>query len=160
MLKLHYNPLKMHYGWWYRVEFNLNGVFVESVYLIIRVCQNDYDLVDETILEPGEYTKVKPGLYSLKGIRTIRDLVILITSISNDRKRITIYEGSNFRDIAKMLESQLNISSDRFISLCYDKNFIKSLGIDIDIPSLEGFLYPDTYVLLLFFFSGNDPGGI
>ena len=25
--------------------------------------------------------KVKPGLYSLKGIRTIRDLVILITSI-------------------------------------------------------------------------------
>tara|TARA_B100000401_G_C52781150_1_gene708348 strand:+ start:342 stop:1379 length:1038 start_codon:yes stop_codon:yes gene_type:complete len=92
--------------------------------------------------------KVKPGLYSLKGIRTIRDLVILITSISNDRKRVTIYEGSNFQDIAKMLESQLNISSDRFISLCYDKNFIKSLGIDLDIPSLEGFLYPDTYVLL------------
>ena len=32
--------------------------------------------------------------------------------------------------------------------LCYDKNFIKSLGIDLYIQSLEGFLYPDTYVLL------------
>ena len=29
----------------------------------MRVWQNDYDLVDETILEAGMYTKVKPGVY-------------------------------------------------------------------------------------------------
>ena len=44
-------------------EFKWNGFFVESGKLKIRVWQNDYDLVDETILGPGEYTKVKPGLY-------------------------------------------------------------------------------------------------
>ena len=43
-------------------EFKWNGFFVESGKLLIRVWQNDYDLVDETILGPGEYTKVKPGV--------------------------------------------------------------------------------------------------
>ena len=44
-------------------EFKWNGFFCESGRLLIRVWQNDYDLVDETILEAGQYTKVKPGLY-------------------------------------------------------------------------------------------------
>jgi quercetin dioxygenase-like cupin family protein len=44
-------------------EFKWNGFFVTSGKLLIRVWQTDYDLVDETILGPGEYTKVKPGVY-------------------------------------------------------------------------------------------------
>ena len=44
-------------------EFKWNGFFVESGEMIIRVWQNDYDLIDETILGPGQYTKVRPGLY-------------------------------------------------------------------------------------------------
>lgn len=40
-----------------------NGFFVESGELLIRVWQNDYDLVDETILNAGDYTTVKPGVY-------------------------------------------------------------------------------------------------
>ena len=30
---------------------------------MIRIWQNDYDLVDETILKAGDYTTVKPGVY-------------------------------------------------------------------------------------------------
>ena len=44
-------------------EFKWNGFFVESGKMKVRVWQNDYDLVDETVLGPGQYTKVKPGLY-------------------------------------------------------------------------------------------------
>lgn len=40
-----------------------NGFFVESGKLMIRVWKNDYNLVDETILSPGDYTAVKPGEY-------------------------------------------------------------------------------------------------
>jgi mannose-6-phosphate isomerase-like protein (cupin superfamily) len=40
-----------------------NGFFVESGSLLIRVWQNNYDLVDETVLTAGEYTRVAPGLY-------------------------------------------------------------------------------------------------
>jgi len=44
-------------------EYKWNGFFVESGKMLIRVWQNDYDLVDETVLEAGQYTKVKPGVY-------------------------------------------------------------------------------------------------
>ena len=44
-------------------EYKWNGFFVESGYLLIRVWQNDYDLVDETILNAGDFMRVKPGVY-------------------------------------------------------------------------------------------------
>ena len=44
-------------------EYKWNGFFVESGKMLIRVWQKDYDLVDETLLEAGQYTKVKPGVY-------------------------------------------------------------------------------------------------
>jgi hypothetical protein len=31
--------------------------------MLVRVWQKDYNLVDETILESGQYTKVKPSVY-------------------------------------------------------------------------------------------------
>ena len=37
--------------------------------LKIRIWQQAYDLIDETILNPGDFTAVKPGLYhSFEGI--------------------------------------------------------------------------------------------
>lgn len=44
-------------------EFKWNGFFVESGKMLVRTWQKDYDLIDETIIGPGEYHKVKPGLY-------------------------------------------------------------------------------------------------
>ena len=44
-------------------QFKWNGFFVESGKLKIKVWKNDYDLVDETILGPGDFTQVKPGEY-------------------------------------------------------------------------------------------------
>lgn len=44
-------------------EFKWNGFYVEKGVMVVRVWQKDYDLVDETILYEGDYTKVKPGLY-------------------------------------------------------------------------------------------------
>ena len=44
-------------------RYKWNGFYVESGVMVVRVWQRDYDLVDETIIGPGQYTKVKPGLY-------------------------------------------------------------------------------------------------
>lgn len=41
----------------------INGFFVESGKLLIRVWKNNYDLVDETILGAGDFTQVEPGEY-------------------------------------------------------------------------------------------------
>ena len=47
----------------HRHRHKWNGFFVESGRLLIRVWKNSYDLVDETVLGPGEYTRVAPGEY-------------------------------------------------------------------------------------------------
>lgn len=47
----------------HRHHYKWNGFFVESGKLLIKVWKNKYDLIDETILNPGEYTKVQPGEY-------------------------------------------------------------------------------------------------
>ena len=44
-------------------KYKWNGFYVTEGILKIKVWKNDYDLVDETVLYPGDYTKVKPGLY-------------------------------------------------------------------------------------------------
>ena len=44
-------------------EWKWNGFYVVSGKMKISVWQKDYDLVDETILGPGEFTAVKPGMY-------------------------------------------------------------------------------------------------
>ena len=45
-------------------EFKWNGFFVESGKMIVRVWQSEdqQGLVDETILEAGDFTQVKPGM--------------------------------------------------------------------------------------------------
>ena len=44
-------------------EFKWNGFFVESGKMMIKVWQKDYDLIDETILNPGDFMRVKPGVF-------------------------------------------------------------------------------------------------
>ena len=40
-----------------------NGFYVISGTMLVRVWQEDQGLVDETILQAGDYTKVKPGVF-------------------------------------------------------------------------------------------------
>ena len=50
-------------------QFKWNGFYVVNGRMKIRVWQRDYDLIDETILGPGDFTRVKPGLmHSFEGL--------------------------------------------------------------------------------------------
>ena len=44
-------------------KYKWNGFFVESGKMMVKVWQNDYDLVDETILNAGDFMRVKPGVF-------------------------------------------------------------------------------------------------
>lgn len=44
-------------------DHKFNMFFVESGSLHVEVFQNDYDLVDTTILQAGDATSVAPGVY-------------------------------------------------------------------------------------------------
>ena len=73
-------------------EFKWNGFFVESGKMLIRVWQNDYDLVDETILLPGDFTQVKPGcIHQFEGIESGVAFELYWAEFNhNDIKRRTI----------------------------------------------------------------------
>ena len=51
-------------------KYKWNGFFCESGKMLVRVWQNDQcDLIDETILAPGDFTRVKPGfVHQFEGI--------------------------------------------------------------------------------------------
>lgn len=45
----------------HRHKYKWNGFYVVEGSLLIRVWKNDYNLVDETVLGKGDWTRVKPG---------------------------------------------------------------------------------------------------
>jgi len=59
-------------------------------------------------------------------------------------KRITIPEGFTLQQIARRLSEENLVNEIEFLSSAYDPQFIKALGIDGQ--SLEGYLFPDTYM--------------
>jgi UPF0755 protein len=56
---------------------------------------------------------------------------------------VTIPEGLTIYETADLLATQGLVERDRFVELCNDPDFIKTLGLNV--PSLEGYLFPDTY---------------
>ena len=57
--------------------------------------------------------------------------------------KITVLEGWNIYKVAETLENALGIHQEKVISLCMNKRFIRSM--EIKAPTLEGFLFPETY---------------
>ena len=89
---------------------------------------------------------IRPGRYDLKGISSVGQLIKVISSPSKDRVRVTLVEGWSLDRFAEELEKKIQIDTEKFLELCNDADFIEELNIDM--MSLEGFLFPDTYILL------------
>ncbi len=86
--------------------------------------------------------KLMPGYYSLS-------LSMSPWEIFNNLRRgkiidfnITIPAGSTLEDI-RLKFKDTRLTDDEFWQLVYNRDFLDSL--DIEAPSLEGYIYPDTY---------------
>lgn len=66
-------------------------------------------------------------------------------------RKVMIQPGWNIRQIGKILESERLMDEKTFFDLTRDGELIHLLGVDV--PNLEGFLYPDTY----YFYRGSNP---
>ncbi len=89
-------------------------------------------------LRAGEF-RVVPGLTPLT-------LLHLLARGEVVRHRITVPEGWTVRQVASRLAAHGWVDRERFLALGRDGRFISSLGLDV--ASLEGYLFPDTYVLV------------
>jgi len=88
-------------------------------------------------LRAGEYL-VAPHLTPLQVLRLLEKGDVI-------HHQVTIPEGLSLAQIIQVLQQGGWIDSLRFLELVRDRDFIRSLGIDQ--PSLEGYLFPDTYLL-------------
>ena len=86
---------------------------------------------------------IKPGTYNLADANSLSEFIELITSPSKELRNITILEGWDINQINQKFYKMFNIDTVKFKSLCYDQEFMSTL--EIQAPSLEGYLYPDTY---------------
>lgn len=89
--------------------------------------------------------RMKAGEYEFTEAMT--PLEIINKMIRGDIKgyRVTLPEDLNLREIAARLAAYKLVDEKRFMTLAADRDFLNSLGIQAS--SLEGYLFPDTYLL-------------
>ena len=99
-------------------------------------------------------TKIKPGTYDLSAVNNNYELSNLISTGTGEMIAVSILEGWSIDEISKMFLGKFDIDQEKFKKLCNDDEFIKSLGISSN--SLEGYLYPETYMFSKDFIYSNN----
>ena len=86
--------------------------------------------------------QIRPGYYNLSASMTPLEIFDKLIKGKSIYYTITIPEGYALEDIRFKLK-ETGLINDRTWGIVYDKHFLKSLNINA--PSLEGYLFPDTY---------------
>ncbi len=85
--------------------------------------------------------KLTPGRYDFSGKNSCRSVLERLEKGDFLRIKVTIPEGNMIWETASLLADKLRLDSAKIRNLDYDTSFVRSL----DIPSLEGYLFPETY---------------
>jgi UPF0755 protein len=93
----------------------------------------------------GKDKKVQAGRYVFLHGMSISRMLHKLSHAEFEVTRLTIPEGFMLRQIAGTVRRVVEIDSAQFYHLAQDPEFMKQLGISA--PSLEGYIYPDTYLL-------------
>ncbi|GAB4420264.1 MAG: endolytic transglycosylase MltG [Thermodesulfovibrionales bacterium] len=87
--------------------------------------------------------KIKAGYYPLWGSMSPFEIFDAFRLGSIIEYEITIVPGDSLREIAEKFSSLGIIEGPEFLRLSTDRDFLDIFNIDA--PSLEGYLFPDTY---------------
>ena len=91
----------------------------------------------------GHGTKIKAGEYRLNSGMAPLGVLQILRKGSIITHPVTIPEGFTIKQIAEELDKKGLADRAKFSALAEDPDVVKSYGISG--PSLEGYLYPDTY---------------
>jgi len=91
----------------------------------------------------GLETSVQPGIFRIPVGADYRSLIEILTGRKTEVVKVTVIEGLQARQIAGLLAKNFRFTSNEFMALVEDPAFAEELGVPG--PSLEGFLFPDTY---------------
>jgi UPF0755 protein len=91
----------------------------------------------------GALTRFKAGTYEIQSGQHMGDILTTLTEGVPILTSVTFPEGKNMFEFGKILEEKNITTYEEFVKECRNPENIKALGIDA--PSLEGYLFPDTY---------------
>ncbi len=89
--------------------------------------------------------RLRAGEYLFSGTLTPRQILAILAAGRVMRHRLTVVEGLRREEVADLLAREQGLNRSRFLALTRDRDFIRGLGLSVD--SLEGYLFPDTYLL-------------
>ncbi len=95
----------------------------------------------------GSWTKIKAGEYELSPSMTPNQIFDILASGISVSRPFLVREGENMYDVAEMIQAKGFGPKERFLKLARDPTFIASLGLEPPPKTLEGYLFPDTYLL-------------
>jgi UPF0755 protein len=92
----------------------------------------------------GTARRVQAGTYEFREPAVPGTVLARLVSGDVMKVRITIPEGFTLQEIAARVAAAGFGTADGFLALARDRDFLR--GLAIDAPSLEGYLYPETYM--------------
>lgn len=87
--------------------------------------------------------KIRAGYYSIYSSMNLLDLLSVLRKGQIIEYEITIVEGDSLMEIAEKLSKKGIVNEKDFWQLSKDKDFLN--WYEIDAPSFEGYLFPETY---------------
>lgn len=130
-------------GMWKEVEIPKGATYRQ----VIKILKDNNIVKNELLLLLlGKITmtdkKLSAGYYNLNTAMSLWDVFDILRKGRIIQFTIQVPPGSTLEDIKSRLK-EVGLVDDKSWQLVYDEVFLKSLSIDA--PSLEGYIYPDTY---------------
>jgi UPF0755 protein len=91
----------------------------------------------------GADRRLKAGLYRMNARMSLWEILAILSSGKSELLTLKVPEGYTTDQIAQELEKMKVIAAAEFLKNAQDSQLLKSLGIQG--PSVEGFLFPETY---------------
>ncbi len=102
----------------------------------------------------GKEKQIPIGTFRLVNAKSNFEIIDQLVYGSPEIKKITILEGWSLKKIANYLNEKMDFDQDEISKISNNQKIIKKYGINAS--SIEGYLYPDTYL----FFNGDSPNYI
>ncbi|MDR3607718.1 MAG: endolytic transglycosylase MltG [Oligoflexia bacterium] len=94
----------------------------------------------------GRYwRRVKAGEYRITQNNTPVQIFSALVSGISIIHPVTVREGENMYEIAKAVAAEGLGQEEAFLKLCHDPKITASFGLEPEVKSVEGYLFPDTY---------------
>jgi len=92
----------------------------------------------------GRDKSIKAGRYIFKGNESVAEVLGKLSRGEVSYKRLIVPEGLYVSEIAAHVSAELGVDSAMFFERAFDRSVLAKY--EIHAPSLEGYLFPDTYL--------------